>query len=59
MADEIPTSRKSTDDAKKRTEKVPKAVRDAQKKVQRHIEKEKPGSSPETVDSAPTTRPGE
>jgi hypothetical protein len=59
MANEIPTSKKSTDDAKKRTEKVPKAVRDAQKKVQRHIEKEKPGSSTDIVDSAPTTRPND
>ncbi len=59
MPDEIPTSKKSTDDAKKRTEKQPNAVRDAEKKVRRHIEKGKPGPSSENVDSAPKSRSSE
>jgi hypothetical protein len=59
MPDEIPASKKSTDDAKKRTERQPKAVREAEKKVRRHIEKGKPGPSTETVDSAPKSRPSE
>ncbi len=56
MPDEIPISRKSTDDAKK---KQPKAVREAEKKVRRHIEKGKPGPSSGNVDPVPTGRPNE
>jgi hypothetical protein len=59
MPDEIPTSRESTDDAKDRTEEIPRAVREAQKKVRRHIEKEKPGPASETVDPSPRSRPKE
>lgn len=59
MPDEIPTSRESTDDAKDSTEKVPRAVREAQKKVRRRIEKAKPGPSSETVDPSPRSRPEE
>jgi hypothetical protein len=59
MPDEIPTARESTDDAKDWTEKVPKAVREAQKKVRRHIEKEKPGPSSEHVDPSPKSSPTE
>jgi hypothetical protein len=59
MPDEIPTSKQSTEDAKKRTAKQPKAVRDAQKKVQRHVESGKPGPSSDNVNPAPKSNPTE
>lgn len=59
MPDEIPISKKSTDDAKERTERAPRAVEKARGKVRRHIERGKPKPSTEHVDSAPSTDPSE
>ena len=59
MPDEIPISKQSTDDAKKRTEKEPRAVREARKKVQRHVESGKPGPSSDNVNPAPKSKPTE
>jgi hypothetical protein len=59
MPEDIPTSRESTVDANDMTEEIPRAVREAQKKVRRHIEKEKPGPASETVDPSPRSRPKE
>ena len=59
MPHEIPISKKSTDDAKERTERALRAVEKARGKVRRHIERGKPKPSTEHVDSAPSTDPSE
>jgi hypothetical protein len=59
MPDEIPISRKTTEDAKKRTKREPKAVREAHEKVQRHVESGKPGPASDNVDHAPKSNPSE
>jgi hypothetical protein len=57
MPDDIPISKKSAEDAKTRTKREPKAVREAHEKVQRHVESGKPGPSSDNVDPAPKSNP--
>jgi hypothetical protein len=57
MPDEIPISKKTAEDAKKRTKSEPEAVREARERVQRHVESGKPGPSTDNVDSAPKSNP--
>ena len=47
--DQIPTSRKSTESAKDK--KGPRAAEKARDKVRNRVEKHKPRSTPETVDT--------
>lgn len=57
--EETTTTRKSADDAKKRTDREPEAVKKARRKVEKNIDEDMPGPVAEHVDSAPDTKPSE